>query len=373
MGNFEGFSRNQPLARSTVTLRNLILQSLLLLKLIFLPLFASAEQVPYIVKQQAVYDLKSVFAAVQTVDITQGRARIGGTLVELLVDEGDTVEAGQKLARVRDSKQKLQIAAFESKLRSLHAQLQLAETTLTRVSTLYESGRISKSQLDEAQTKVDVVSADIAALKSDKAVVQQSEIEGDVLAPGKGRILKVNVTQGTVVLPGEPIVEIAAESYILRLLLPERHARFIKTGDTVLVGKRGMLDADFAASESGENKNSHRKGTISKVYPELDNGRVVADVLVDGLGGFFVGERVRAWVSTDQRQALVIPAQYIHRRYGLSFVYLASGAEIVVQPGLEIDSDVEILSGLHDGDILLPAPVQVSSIPNNSLSNTAGE
>ena len=59
---------------------------------------ASAETSPYRVEQQTVFDLKSVFASVQSVDVTQGRARIGGTLVELSVDEGDIVEAGQKLA-----------------------------------------------------------------------------------------------------------------------------------------------------------------------------------------------------------------------------------------------------------------------------------
>ena len=246
---------------------------------------AMPEEDEFLVKRQTVYDLKSLFASVQTVDVTLARARIGGTLVELLVDEGDTVAAGQKLARVRDPKQRLQIAATASKLRSLQAQLQLAQTTLKRVAKLYVSGKISESKQDEAQTEVDVVSADIAALKSDQAVIRQAQREGDVLAPASGRVLQVNVTQGSVVLPGELIANIAAESYILRLMLPERHARFIKLGDKVQISERSMLDADFGASDQ-----SRREGTISQVYPELDNGRVVADVVAEGLGGFFVGE-----------------------------------------------------------------------------------
>ena len=100
----------------------------------------------YVVRQQPVYDLKSLFAVVRTVDITQARARIGGTLVELAVDEGDMVEAGQRLAVVRDQKQKLQIAALESKLRSLQAQLQLAQITLGRIDKLHSLGKISKSK-----------------------------------------------------------------------------------------------------------------------------------------------------------------------------------------------------------------------------------
>lgn len=313
-------------------------------------ILARAEVQPeqYVVERHPVKDLKSLFAVVRTVDVTVARARIGGTLIELVVDEGDMVEAGHKLALVRDPKQRLQIAATDSKLRSLDAQLQLARITLERVSKLYESGKISKSNLDEAQTQVDIVSAEIAALKSDQAVIRQAEIEGDVLAPASGRVLKVQVTQGTVVLPGEAIAQIAAESYILRLQLPERHARFIKQGDTVLVGERGMLDSGFVDDET-----AYREGHITQVYPELENGRVVADVTVAGLGDFFVGERVRVWVATDERPAFVVPPQYVHRRYGLSFVTLASGVEVVVQPGQPVVGGIEILSGLRDGDVLI--------------------
>ncbi len=325
--------------------------------------YASAEASSYRVEKQTVFDLKSVFASVQSMDVTQGRARIGGTLVELLVDEGDVVEAGQKLALVRDAKQKLQIAAFASKLRSLQAQQQLDKTTLRRISTLRKTGKASQAELDKAQTKFDVVTADIAALKLDQAVVRESQSQGDVLAPTRGRVLSVEVTQGAVVMPGEAIADIAVDSYILRLMLPERHARFIKIGDSVLVAQRGMLDAS-----SGINPQSQREGTVSQVYPELDGGRVVADVQVDGLGDFFVGERVRVWVSTDERQAYVIPKKYIHRRYGLSFVYLSDGTEVVIQPGTRLTTGIEILSGLQTGDILIQQRQQ-----DSTLSNKAGE
>ena len=326
---------------------------------------ASAETTSYHIKQQTVFDLKPVFASVQSMDVTQGRARIGGTLVELLVDEGDVVEAGQKLALVRDAKQKLQIAAFASKLRSLQAQLQLAKTTLKRVSTLQKTGKASQAELDKAQTQVDVVTADIAALKLDQAVVREAQSQGDVLAPARGRVLSVKVTQGAVVMPGEAIADIAADSYILRLMLPERHARFIKKNDKVLVAERGMLDINNSAAKA------RRQGTVSQVYPELDNGRVVADVQVEGLGDFFVGERVRVWVSTDKRQAFVIPENYIHRRYGLSFVYLNDGSEIVIQPGTQLATGIEVLSGLQTGDTLVQKPQQVRNPP--AQSNSAGE
>lgn len=355
MAGFSFFRKGPGSGAGKVALLAGLLGSIFIL---VVPAFALAEThaEQYVVERQPVQDLKSLFAVVRTVDVTAARARIGGTLIELLVDEGDLVEAGQKLARVRDPKQRLQIAATASKLRSLNAQLQLAQTTLKRVSRLYSSGKISESKLDEAQTQVDIVTAEIAAQKSDQAVIRQAEIEGDVLAPSSGRVLKVHVTQGTVVLPGEAIAQIAAESYILRLQLPERHARFIKQGDTVLVGERGMLDSGFMDDDK-----AYREGHITQIYPELENGRVEADVVVKGLGDFFVGERVRVWVATDERPAFIVPPEYIHRRYGLSFVTLASGVEVVVQPGQPVVGGIEILSGLRDGDVLIMRSASGSS------------
>ena len=60
------------------------------------------------------------------------------------------------------------------------------------------------------------------------AVITQQVEEGDVLAPAQGRVLTIPVTVGAVVMPGETIAKIAANAYVLRLELPERHARFIE-------------------------------------------------------------------------------------------------------------------------------------------------
>ena len=56
------------------------------------------------------------------------------------------------------------------------------------------------------------------------------------------------------------------------------------------------------------------------------------------------------------RRTLVVPASYVYRRAGVNYVRLASGDEIVVQPGERRDigetKGVEILAGLKDGDTL---------------------
>lgn len=290
-----------------------------------------------------VEDRKAVLATVQTVDLTSARARIGGTITQLLVDEGSVVKAGEVIARVKDEKLKLEMQAVQARTASLQAERKLAEIALDRAQRLRKTGAGSQAKLDEARTNLDVVVKNLKAMESERELVLQREREGAVLAPANGRVISVSVTTGTVALPGEVVATIAEETYILRMEVPERHARFIKAGDSVQVGARGM-----ATSEKGMNK-----GTVRQVYPEMRNGRVVADVEVGGLGDFFIGERIRVYVSTGMRKTYLVPKLYVYSRYGLHYTRLNNGMEVVVQPGQMFGDKLEILSGLRDGDVIV--------------------
>lgn len=301
---------------------------------------AAAE--PYVVAPVQVEDRKAVFATVESVDLATARSRIGGTIEALAVDEGDAVRAGDVLARVVDPKLPLQERASEAQVAALEAQRQQAIAELERVRQLRTGGTVAAARLDEAVAAVGVLDGQIAAAKAQLEVVRQQAREGDVLAPRDGRVLAVRVTEGGVVMPGEPIATIAAERYILRLRLPERHARFLKVGDQVRIGARGLADADGGAV-----------GTIRQVYPELDQGRVVADVQTDAVGDYFVGERARVEIATGTRETLVVPPTMLTQREGVTYATLEGGREIVVQPGVRTAEGIEILAGLRPGDRLM--------------------
>lgn len=57
--------------------------------------------------------------------------------------------------------------------------------------------------------------------------------EGAVRAPAAERVLQVPLTAGSVVLPGDTIAQVAEANFVLRLGVPERHARFLRAGDKV--------------------------------------------------------------------------------------------------------------------------------------------
>ena len=297
----------------------------------------------FTVQQQDVTDTKAVIATVEPMRQLVARARIGGTISSLTVKEGDTIAAGQEIAVVADQKLILQMQALDSRILSVQAQRNLAKIEFDRVAELQKRGVSTLTQLDQARTNLDVANRTLEAIQSDRNVLAQQTVEGAVLAPGAGRILSVAVSEGRVVMPGEVIAILAEDKYILRLQLPERHARFMRAGGVVQIDGRGV------EAESPDDK---RQGKIRLIYPQIQGGRVIADVDVEGLGDYFVGERTRVYVETGKRKAILIPQDYIFRRAGMNYVHLQSGAEIVVQPGESHDSNVEILSGLNGGDVL---------------------
>jgi membrane fusion protein, multidrug efflux system len=288
-------------------------------------------------------DLKAVVATVEPVHQLVARARIGGTVTTLKVKEGDTVAAGAEIAVVADQKLFLQMQALDQRIRSQQAQRDKAKADFDRAQELLRRGVSTKVMADQAKTALDVAERNLSALQSDRSVIEQQAAEGSVKAPGPGRILTVPVSVGRVVMPGEVIATLAEDNYILRLQLPERHARFMRAGDRVELGERGLHAND---------KGVRKEGRVRLVYPEIQGGRVVADVEVKGLGDYFVGERARVYVTTGKRDAILAPRAAVYRRAGVDFVKLASGAEVVVQTGDAHGSAIEILSGLHDGDVV---------------------
>jgi len=289
-------------------------------------------------------DHKAVFATVESVDLLTARTRIGGTIVDLLVDEGDMVAAGDVLALVVNEQMAPQIASATSQAVALQAELAQSREDLERAVDLFERGIIAQARLDQARTAVAVLEGRLASANQSRDVLVQQEREGEVLAPGAGRVLDVQSPLGSVMLPGEPVAVIASDQYLLRLNLPERHARTIAKGDEIAVAG-AALGGDVAST-----------GVIRQVYPQISNGRVVADAAVEGLGSFFVGERVRVHVTVDTREVIVIPRDYVTTRFGNDFVTLETEEgrrDIVVLLGDETAEGVEALAGLSVGDMLV--------------------
>lgn len=304
----------------------------------------------YVVSEQAIANQKSVFATVESGNVVPARVRTGGTILDLKVRQGDHVDQGQVIATIGDQKLALTISSYGAQVQAAQAQLAQANLEFSRAKRLIATGAIARSMYDQAQTALRVAQSNLKSIAAQRAVVQEQEIQGRVLAPTAGRVITVPVTTGTVVMGGDIVATVAEQNFVLRLQIPERHARYLRIGDEV------RLDgADLGLSGS-------RTGIIKLIYPQVESGHVVADASVAGLSDYFVGQRVRVWISAGRRNAIVVPEKLIATRFGVDYARLwtpAGGAIYVpIQRGAEAHSKampdgLEVLSGLRPGDRLL--------------------
>lgn len=294
----------------------------------------------------AITEWKAVYGTIEARDTIAARARIGGTIVELNVSEGDTVRSGQKIAVVHDEKLAFQIAAMDAQINALQSQLSTAQTDLARAETLVLRGVTTAQQLDAMRTQVAVTQNQIISTQAQRSVIVQQQAEGEVDAPSEGRILTVPVTKGAVIMAGETVSTVGGGGLFLRLAIPERHAAFLTENATIKITANGK----------------QLSGRLAKIYPQINNGRVIADVETDQLETPFVNARVLVEVPVGERAALLVPETAISTHSGLDFVKVDEGAtevERAVVPGERIERPdgrfIEILTGLAQGDkVIVP-------------------
>jgi RND family efflux transporter MFP subunit len=292
----------------------------------------------------SIQELKAVYGQIQPRNSILARARLGGTVVKLNVTEGDLVKAGDVIAEVKDDKIDFQIKAVDAQLQGLNASRNDAQVELDRADRLVRSGATSTQRLDQLRTQLDVITNQVRAAEAQRSLLMQQSSEGAVLAPSDGRVISVPVTRDAVVMAGETVATIAGGGFFLRLAIPERHAHELSQGAPIRI-------------EAGGEK---LQGELVKIYPEIEGGRVTADVEVEGLDTDFVAARVLVELPVGERKALLVPAASLTNRAGIDFVAVREGDTVVERAvvageAIEIEGtpQIEILSGLAAGDVVV--------------------
>ncbi len=302
------------------------------------------------VSKDLITDYRPVVARLESSDTATARARIPGIITRLDIDEGTVVKKGQTIAIIRDESLNPQISALDSKINGIEKQLALYKTELSQAEKLFARGFVSSTKRDQAQAAVDITAKELSGTKAQRSALKAQRGKGVIIAPADARVTKVNVVIGSAVSPGEVIANMATLDGVVRLSLPERHAGQIKEGEIISL----RLPA-----RGGET----HQATITKVYPELRGGAVIADAVVDGGLSALVGERVDVLAPVGDRFALRIPKSFIATRYGIDFVkvhvgeYTIDAPVTLANPKADADGFVEVLAGLRDGDMIeLPTP-----------------
>lgn len=135
--------------------------------------------------------------------------RVGGKVVQRLVDPGQTVRRGQPLMRLDATDFQLAAGASQDQLRSAEAQAAQATAEEARQRRLLDAGAVSRSAYDLALANAQSAQAAVAAARSGAAQAANQARYGTLLADADGIVTEVLAQPGQVVAPGAVVVRLA--------------------------------------------------------------------------------------------------------------------------------------------------------------------
>lgn len=224
----------------------------------------------------------------------------GGLLAEIVAQEGIEVEAGSVLARLDQralNAERLEIEArlqgAQAQIVQLEAELALAERTEKRREQLLKNDNTSRQSYDEATFGRRSIAAQLDAAKANAAQAA-AQLDANAVrldlselkAPYAGAITVRFLDEGTVVQPGQSVVEIVEYDRLeLRVGLPEMAARKLEIGYTYQVR---ASDDDFSVRLLRVvNQISDATRTVTAIF-SIDDERLT---LKDGAIGRLMLER----------------------------------------------------------------------------------
>ncbi|MDJ0858322.1 MAG: efflux RND transporter periplasmic adaptor subunit [Dinoroseobacter sp.] len=159
----------------------------------------------------------------------------GGSLAQILVDEGDVVQGGQVLARLDTRSLEADRAAQEAAIEASTARRDLAQLTADRQSELASREFTSSQRRDEAKFNLAVAEAEIAQSKAALSAIEVALAKSEILAPYSGVIRSRVVDEGARLAPNQTLLTLQSAQVQTRVGLPEDLAGEIAVGDMVEV------------------------------------------------------------------------------------------------------------------------------------------
>jgi len=263
-------------------------------------------------------------------------AKTSGVALQVLVEEGQKVHAGQPLVRLDPDRARLAVAQSEAAMRKL-------ENTYQRANRLVAQQLVSAAEVD--QLKFDVENA--------RAQYRMAALElsyTTVVAPISGVIASRSIKDGNFVQINTPIFRIVDDSRLEATLnVPERELATLKAGQPVSLVADALPGKRFT-------------GVVDRVAPVVDSGsgtfRVIcafADAQADALQPGMFG-RIR--IDYDQRtDALVVPRLALLEDGDPAVFRVREGkvSRVPVKLGYAEGQWVEIRDGLKEGDQVVTA------------------
>lgn len=306
------------------------------------------------VKREPMRDIVALVGAFAAEESVMIRPEAEGVIETVAFDEGQHVEAGTLLVRLRDGEERAMLAEAE-------AQLELARQEYERAKTLAARRSLSQSELDRARAQMEVAGARV-----DRRRVELEQKE--VRAPFDGVLGSRLVSPGDRVDHEIDIVQIdAIERLRLLFTLPEMAVGLVRIGYPLEISVAPYPGETF-------------RGEIYFIAPTVDpqNRRLTVKALVPNENhrlrpGLFADIRAKVAEHPD---ALVVPETAVTYDARGAFVWKVDAEGVAsrssIEMGIRAGGRIEILSGLEEGDRIVSAGSH-KVLPGATVKTAAAE
>jgi RND family efflux transporter MFP subunit len=285
-------------------------------------------------------------------------AEIDARVVELLVDEGESVAQGQELLRLDTTALELSRYEAQAAIQQLAASIANEKRRVERYRDLKSRGVMPEERLDDAEAQLAVYQASMAAAQARLAIVEDRLRKAHLHSPVNGVVERRHVSVGDFAKVGQPLLTVT-DTEALRAELP-----FPETvGAQIQPGQQLRIESPVAPGLVVEAQVDHIRPQVGAMSRALV---VIAEVT--NPGPWRPQATVEARALVEQRpDAIVVPVLSVVKRPAGDVVYLPQdGAPMTVrQQSVEVgarqDGWVEIISGVEPGTRLVAEGAQYLS------------
>ncbi len=296
---------------------------------------------------------ESAVGTVQAVRETTIASKLLSRVAEMNVKAGQSVKKNDVLMRLDETDLRARLQQARSSVAMAEAANNQAIADEKRLGTLIKSNAISQQEYDKTVTKLKSSNAELK--RAQEAVNETQSIldYATVLSPMDGTVIDKKVDVGDTVVPGQVIVKLFDPTRMQMVAsVRESLAYRLKVGQEIGVKVETMK---LTCS-----------GTISEIVPESSSASRTFQVKVTGPcpPGIYAGMFGRIYIPLGDEQVLLVPENAVRKFGQLEMVDVSEKGQLIrraVRTGRSFGEDIEILSGLREGE-----QVAISQVPESS-------
>lgn len=281
-------------------------------------------------------------------------SEVSGKIVRISFQEGTYVKKGQELVHLDNE-------TLQAERKRLVVDKELAEKIAVRLRGLYEKEGVSLQEVEVAEAEVKKIEADIALLDArlEKTIIR---------APFAGLLGLRQVSEGSYLSPGDPIVSLVKINPIrIEFAVPEKFGQTVKKGSSV----------DFTIDGVEGTRQAIVKARASSIDTETRTLQVLATAS-NAKGTILPGAFASVQLNLQQfESALLVPTESVIPELGGKKVFLYKSGVVESRPvatGIRQEAMIQITDGLMDGDTVITTGVlQIRPGAAVRLTNLEGQ